>query len=539
MKRGLLLLSLAICAIAAFTVVSMAQPTSAEQSSASLYSDTNTGALPQQGTPTPTQCVTSYTYAVTAGATIVPGTTDIGNHTDDGVTFVTLPFPFSLYGATYTGVNLGANGNAQFVSTSEEFENVCLPFADMGPTIFAYWEDLTTEGTNCTGGCGIYTSISGVAPNRIFNIEWRTFYFSEPGNAYFEIRLYEATSNFDIILGALNTTATSTIGVQDGAGGFTQYLCNTTPPTNLRIAFTGVSGTCSSPTPTVTPGGATSTPTRTNTVGAATSTATRTNTAVAQATSTATSVIPTNTGTSVVASATAAITPSSTATTTLPTAVSTLVPTSTPCTISFEDVPPDSTFYIWIRCLACRGIISGYSDGTFKPGNDITRSQIAKMVSNAAGFNEAPGPQIYEDVDPTHTFYAWINRLSMRGHMGGYPCGIVPEEECNPPDNRPYFRPFANATRGQLAKIVANAAGVGGSPTGLYYADVPEDNPFYTWIMRLTNLGVMGGYPCGGEGEPCDDANRPYFRPFANVTRGQASKIVANTFYPNCQTPQR
>ncbi len=226
--------------------------------------------------------------------------------------------------------------------------------------------------------------------------------------------------------------------------------------------------------------------------------------------------------------------------TAMTTATSTPIPataTSTACAITFSDVPSDHTFYANIRCLACRGIISGYSDGTFKPGNEITRSQIAKMVSNAAGFNEDPGPQIFEDVDPAHTFYSWINRLSMRGHMGGYPCGTIPEEPCEPPDNRPYFRPFANATRGQLAKIVANAAGVGGTPTGLYFTDVPEDNPFYTWIMRLTNLGVMGGYPCGGEGEPCDDANRPYFRPFANVTRGQASKIVANTFYPNCETP--
>jgi competence protein ComEC len=189
--------------------------------------------------------------------------------------------------------------------------------------------------------------------------------------------------------------------------------------------------------------------------------------------------------------------------------------------------------------LACRGIISGYSDGTFKPGNEITRGQIAKMVSNAAGLENDPGPQIFEDVDPTHTFYAWINRLSQLGYMGGYPCGTVPEEPCNPPDNRPYFRPFANATRGQLAKIVSNTAGIGGTPTGLYFTDVPEDHPFYTWIMRLTNLGAMGGYPCGSENEPCDDANRPYFRPFANVTRGQASKIVANTFYPGCQTPSR
>ncbi len=179
------------------------------------------------------------------------------------------------------------------------------------------------------------------------------------------------------------------------------------------------------------------------------------------------------------------------------------------------------------------------SNGYFRPGNSITRGQIAKIVSNSAGFMDDPGPQIYEDVDASNTFYVWINRLSNRGFMGGYPCGTVPGEPCNPPNNRPYFRTFANASRGQLAKIVSNAAGVSGNPTGLYYTDVPEDNPFYLWIMRLTNIGVMSGYECGGPGEPCDDMNRPYFRPFANVTRGQASKIVANTFYPNCQTPSR
>ena len=30
---------------------------------------------------------------------------------------------------------------------------------------------------------------------------------------------------------------------------------------------------------------------------------------------------------------------------------------------------------------------------------------------------------------------------------------VEERQPCNPPDNRPYFRPNANATRGQLAKI--------------------------------------------------------------------------------------
>jgi hypothetical protein len=235
---------------------------------------------------------------------------------------------------------------------------------------------------------------------------------------------------------------------------------------------------------------------------------------------------PQPTGTSVPAS-------TATATSSVPTA------TAIACLIAFEDVGPHDPFYSYIRCLACRGIISGYDDGTFRPGNNITRGQIAKMVSNAAALNNDPGDQIYEDVDTTHPFFTWINRLSSLGYMSGYPCDSVPEEPCNPPGNRPYFRPFANATRGQLAKIVSNAAGIVGTPTGLYYADVAEDHPFYVWIMRLTNLGVMSGYPCGGEGEPCDGQQRPYFRPFNNVTRGQASKIAANTFFPDCSSPAK
>jgi hypothetical protein len=223
---------------------------------------------------------------------------------------------------------------------------------------------------------------------------------------------------------------------------------------------------------------------------------------------------------------------------------STITPTSTPsvevsptvCLIRFTDVSSGSTFYSSIMCLACRGILGGYSDGTFRPGNNTTRGQIAKIVSNSAGFNDdVQGNHTYIDVPPTHTFWLWVERLTLHAVMGGYPCGGQGEPCDN--QNRPYFRPGISATRGQIAKIVANAAGLGGTPTGQFYTDVPVGHTFYEWIMRLTNLGVLSGYPCGGQGEPCDNQNRPYFRPANNVTRGQASKIVANTFFPGCQAP--
>jgi hypothetical protein len=61
--------------------------------------------------------------------------------------------------------------------------------------------------------------------------------------------------------------------------------------------------------------------------------------------------------------------------------------------------------------------------------------------------------------------------------------------------------------------------------------DVPEGSTFWEWVEALATTGAIQGYPCGGPGEPCPGT---YFRPVYVVTRGQASKIVSNTFFPDC-----
>src|SRR5262245_13739237 len=53
-------------------------------------------------TSTPLGCVYNFT---TGSDQIVPGTTDTGNHTDDGDTVVALPFSFQLYDQTFNSVN--------------------------------------------------------------------------------------------------------------------------------------------------------------------------------------------------------------------------------------------------------------------------------------------------------------------------------------------------------------------------------------------------------------------------------------------------
>ena len=226
--------------------------------------------------------------------------------------------------------------------------------------------------------------------------------------------------------------------------------------------------------------------------------------------------------------------------------------TSTPgaCTISFTDVPPTNTFYPFVTCLACRGIISGYpcggpsepcdpgSNPYFRPNNYVTRGQLAKIVSESAGFSDVvPSSQwTFTDVPYGSTFWVWVERLAARDVMSGYACGS-PGEPCDP-QNRAYFRPGAGATRGQLTKIVSNAAGFNDTipPTQYTFTDVPTSNTFWVFVERLllNRPGVMSGYQCGGPGEPCDPQNRAYFRPNNPLTRGQTSKIVAGVFFPEC-----
>ena len=49
----------------------------------------------------------------------------------------------------------------------------------------------------------------------------------------------------------------------------------------------------------------------------------------------------------------------------------------------FSDVPASHTFHDAIQECAAKGITSGYSDGSFKPANSVTRAQFCVMLSRA------------------------------------------------------------------------------------------------------------------------------------------------------------
>jgi PKD repeat protein len=195
---------------------------------------------------------TNYTMTQSSGAAIAPGVADTGNHGDDATTSISLPFPFAFYGQVYTTLTLDSNGRISFPAASSLYNNSCLPSGNPG-TIMALWDDLRTDAS----GSGIFISTNGVAPNRIFNIEWRATYYSSGLSANFEVRLYEGQSRFDLVYGVLNDTGSSaTVGIENNSSAFVQFECSSGGLSNgLQLTFqqtcTDGGGQCTLPPPLV------------------------------------------------------------------------------------------------------------------------------------------------------------------------------------------------------------------------------------------------------------------------------------------------
>lgn len=232
--RGLccLLLVLAVCAIP----LAMGQRSNAKRKVVAMPNHPNSSAknfLPKvMPSSTGTVSVPAgelCTYVITAGTgTIVPGTTDTGNHCDDCTTSIALPFPITFYDQTFTSANVSSNGNFQFTSNNPSLGSNCLPAFDMDNFIAAYFTDLYTADP--ASGQGIFTSVSGTAPNRIFNIEFREEFCCSGGPPilHFEIRLHEDSPNFEVIYGDLSGNAGegATVGVQQDTGSsHTAFSC--------------------------------------------------------------------------------------------------------------------------------------------------------------------------------------------------------------------------------------------------------------------------------------------------------------------------
>jgi len=178
------------------------------------------------------------------------------------------------------------------------------------------------------------------------------------------------------------------------------------------------------------------------------------------------------------------------------------VPVHENCCGHQSDVSQTQWYFGYVTYLMRGGVVSGFGDQTFRPNSAVTRAQMAKIVVNAFGFqlNTAEGSH-FSDVPAGHSEYAYIETLYHRGLLSGYADGK--------------FRPDANVTRGQAAKVLVQAAGWARSTrSNSTFGDVPANAVFHADVETAYAHGLLSGYA---------DST---FRTGNSVTRAQLCKMI-------------
>jgi subtilisin family serine protease len=156
----------------------------------------------------------------------------------------------------------------------------------------------------------------------------------------------------------------------------------------------------------------------------------------------------------------------------------------------FSDIKTTDWFYNYVSSLAARGVISGYTDGTFRPYSNVSVGEALKLILLAAGFDAQ---------SPTDSSWASGYRdLALKN-------GIVKSADVKNLN--------AAASRGFIAVTAAKALKLAPSASATPFADVNDP-----YITALYEAGVIeGSFTASGQ---------RVFRPSAGITRAEVSAII-------------
>ena len=99
-----------------------------------------------------------------------------------------------------------------------------------------------------------------------------------------------------------------------------------------------------------------------------------------------------------------------------------------PVTVSFQDVPADAWYADAVNTLASLGIITGVGDGRYEPDRAITRAEFTVIAMRFAKL-PAGGQNIFSDVSAEDWYYEQVVGAVAYGWIGGYSDGTFRPKE--------------------------------------------------------------------------------------------------------------
>jgi hypothetical protein len=168
----------------------------------------------------------------------------------------------------------------------------------------------------------------------------------------------------------------------------------------------------------------------------------------------------------------------------------------------FTDVTITNPFCFDIEWMADEGLTTGFPDGTFRPGDTITRQALAAFLWRLVGEPEpAPDAPTFDDVPESHPFHEAISWLAGEGITTGFDDGT--------------FRPTGAVTRQAMAAFMWRLVGEPEpAPDAPTFDDVSESHPFHEAISWLAEVRISEGFADGT------------FRPANAITRQAMAAFV-------------
>ncbi|WP_164985005.1 S-layer homology domain-containing protein [Ammoniphilus sp. CFH 90114] len=152
-----------------------------------------------------------------------------------------------------------------------------------------------------------------------------------------------------------------------------------------------------------------------------------------------------------------------------------------------------------ILAMKDRELLRGYSDDTFRPGQQITREEVATLLTQALRFDIKKDGG-FKDVSASRWSFPYVSTISVYGMMKGYPDQT--------------FRPAHPITRAEFAAALARSFAV--TPkngTESSFSDIHQH-----WaredIVKLQQAGILSGYQDGS------------FRPDQTVSRAETAAML-------------
>ncbi len=185
----------------------------------------------------------------------------------------------------------------------------------------------------------------------------------------------------------------------------------------------------------------------------------------------------------------------------------------------FPDVPSSAWGHKEIHLLKDKGVITGHSDGTFRPNNTLTRAHGAVIITGALGLNglKVSNPT-FPDVSLNHWASAEIERAVQQGIFTGRKDGK--------------FYSAETMNKAQAAAIIARAFNLSGGASSSF-TDISSQHWTLKEIVALEHNGIVEK---GGRYEPGKAITRAEFSTY--VARALDPSFRLNQSQPSNETVQ-